>query len=132
MIQPMFQDQRRTLLGVRRQFEPEAASLTRSTFNSYAPSHSFCSLASDRKTKARPGKLLFAVEPLEYAEQFGLVLRSDADAIILNGDTNVMPSGFSIDANHRFGRRADELERVRDEIRQDEQDGRWMSECLRH
>ena len=70
----------------------------------------------DRQTDTRTLKFLSSVNPLEHAKNAGMVLGSDTDTVILDG--NRRPTGIArrSNGNERFFARASKFYRIVEQI----------------
>src|SRR5260370_29164975 len=66
-----------------RKFDPESTTATRLRFHAHPPAHALHAFAHDRQADARAGVVLRGVEPLEHPEDPFVMLRRDADSVIL-------------------------------------------------
>src|SRR5215469_15805621 len=111
----------------RPEVDPEPASLAGYRFDSGLSTHSFDAFFDERKSYARAGVFLFAVQPLEDFEDSPLLRRIDADSVVFDPEPD--PSGIAAlrtDAHFRSHPFGNEFEGVGYEIREDLNEGLLM------
>ena len=74
------------------QFNPETASLAKCRADAGFATHSFCPFLHNRETDASTWKNLDGVQSLENPEYAFVILRFDADAIVLYVDADALSS----------------------------------------
>src|SRR5581483_1447994 len=99
-----------------RQFDPKPAPRSVRGFHPRAAAHALGALAHDRKPEARAGIGLDAVQPLEDPEDALLILRGDADSVVLDAQAYAVLVAFAAHMDARLDVRSDELDRVREQI----------------
>src|SRR5258708_26479400 len=67
-----------------RKFDPESTTATRLRLHAHPPAHALHAFAHHGQAHARAGVVLPRVEPLEHSEDPLVMLRPDADALILD------------------------------------------------
>src|SRR4026208_2380943 len=86
----------------RGQVHPEGRPEARLGLHADASLQALQGAADERPPDARPRILLGAIQPLEDAEDPFVVLRGNADAVVLDQDPDAVFAGLAADPDHRL------------------------------
>src|SRR5262245_54321849 len=110
------------------QFDPEAAAPAWFGFDPDFAGHAFGPFAHEGEADAGAGVGIVAVQTLEQFENFILMLRGDADAVVLDAKLDAAGLLLRPDAHIGFFGRVDEFEGIGDEVGNDLAQGGAVSE----